>query len=101
MESIDKPIFDSRNEDHHIVEPGVAARRDDQHEVQTGELHNETLYDQNEDGAGEKINLATGKNFDNSTYTGMENLSIIDSSRHDESEEEDAAAKWLRENDPD
>jgi hypothetical protein len=67
------------------------------------ELHNEDLHDENEDRAGEKVNLATGKPIDNSTYTGMENMSVVEPNNTSEDimgalpDEDDEAAKWLRE----
>ena len=73
-------------------------------------FHSENLYDEDEDGAGEKTRLDTGKPIDNSTYTGMETLrnqepgeggsedvlGAVDDGTHD-----DEAARWLREHDTD
>lgn len=68
-------------------------------------LHTENLFDQNEDMAGEKVNLATGEPINNDGPTDYEELSVIDAAPHATGdalpplpEEEDAAAKWLREN---
>ncbi len=63
-------------------------------------LHSEDLFDQDEDRAGEKINLATGEAIDNSTYTGFEALSVVDETVEDESDVT-PGERWLRENDPD
>lgn len=69
--------------------------------------HSEDLYDQDEDRAGEKMNLATGENFNNSESdpAHFKNLKILEPTGSADvlpplREEEDAAAKWLRENDP-
>ena len=64
--------------------------------------HSEDLYDQNEDTAGEKTNLANGKPFDNTRDKGNdEQLRVIEPGDKDAlpplEEEDDAAAKWLRE----
>jgi len=77
-------------------------------EDEAGELsghHSENLYDQNEDGAGEKVNLATGRQFvnDNDTVEAARNLMhAVEPGERDAlppiEEEDDAAAKWLREN---
>lgn len=76
-------------------------------------LHDETLYDQDEDRAGNLHNLATGNRFDNSTYTGQEDLGVVDVNGHHpdghedilpplkDAIEQDAAAAWLAEHDPD
>ena len=69
------------------------------HEEQSNDkLHSEDLFDQDEDHAGEKIDLVTGKSIDNSTYTGLENLSIVDETADEE--ELTPGERWLRENDP-
>ena len=67
--------------------------------------HSENLYDQNEDAAGERVDLATGKPFDNNGLeTIQDQLSEVKNGGRDAlpdlPEEEDAAAAWLRENDP-
>jgi nickel-dependent lactate racemase len=73
-------------------------------------MHSENLYDQNEDGAGHRLDPATGEPYDNSTYNGMEHLTIQDHSiasgngwdvLHDgeDREQEQAIEKWLRERD--
>jgi len=65
-------------------------------------LHYSTLHNQNEDGAGEKVDPSTGKKIDNSTDFGLEGLTIIkpDEEEAEAEEEDDAAAEWLRKNDP-
>jgi hypothetical protein len=71
--------------------------------------HFENLHDENEDRAGEKVNLATGKPIKNSgpLESADMRLSVVKRGKENEDvlgkveEEEDAAAKWLRENDPD
>ena len=78
MEHSEQPVFDSREGDHQMVEAGQAARGDDANEARTGALHDETLYDQNEDRAGERTRLDTGQQIDNSTYDGTENLTVRD-----------------------
>lgn len=77
--------------------------RDEEQEVSSMEMHNQGLHDQDEDSAGEKVDLATGKEFDNSTDTDERHLTIIKGGHNSEDvlgalpEENDAAAKWLRE----
>ena len=77
-----------------------SGRFDEGHEAG---MHSENLYDQDEDGAGEKSRLDTGEKIDNSTYTGMEALEEreYDGSRDalgeiNDGTEDDEAAKWLR-----
>lgn len=41
-------------------------------------LHGSDLFDQDEDSAGEKYDLATGKPIDNSTVTELDGLTITD-----------------------
>lgn len=67
--------------------------------------HSENLFDQNEDAAGEKIDLATGKPFvnDNDSVVAVSsNLYAVEAGSKDAlpdlPEENDAAAQWLREN---
>ena len=67
--------------------------------------HSGDLYDQNSDNAGENHDLATGKPINNSpSVTGAdEELSTIKPGKGEDAlgalpEEDDAAAKWLREN---
>lgn len=67
--------------------------------------HSANLYDQNEDAAGEVVDLATGKKINNSGNVVIGGkLSRVEAGTTDAlpdlKEEEDAAAKWLRENDP-
>jgi len=70
-------------------------------------LHNDNLHDEDETRAGgERTDLATGENIDNSTFTELDGLTITDSpERPDKGLAElrravagDAAAsRWLRE----
>ncbi len=75
-------------------------------DVASGAFHNENLYDQNEDNHGEKIDLGTGKPFDNSTFlaTDEPELTVIKEEElpksHEDEMGDDPAAKWLQENDP-
>ena len=61
------------------------------------------LYDEDQDRAGERTDLATGKPIDNSTFTATEDLIEVAESELNETKEEmdDEADKWLKENDPD
>lgn len=69
-------------------------------------LHNDNLFDQDEDGAGESRNLATGTRIDNSTSTELTELALHGSTILDPLDETteplvlDDAERWLRENDP-
>lgn len=80
-------------------------------EARNDEHHNSDLFDQDEDGAGEKVDLATGKKIDNSTYTGKEDLrDITDEELTADTKEADLdelaklisgnaeAEQWLKEN---
>lgn len=103
MESFkDRPIFDSRDDDHVPFNAhGSEALKDELKETSAGEHHFSNLFDQDEDRAGEKTDLATGRPIDNSTDHGIDQLSV----HHDipaevKDDEDDAAARWLRENDP-
>lgn len=100
--SLDRPIFDSGKERHHLVEDDhKGIPEGDKGEAMSGALHTETLYDQDEDAAGNKYNAATGKPFNNSKYTGLEGLREVSADALDNTDDEDdAAAKWLRANDP-
>lgn len=72
------------------------------HEITDRDMHFSNLHDQDEDQSGEKIDLATGKPYNNSSETGHEKLSELTEDELDKIEDdEDAATKWLRENDPD
>ncbi len=51
--------------------------------------HYESLYDENEDKGGEKTNLATGESYDNSTYTGMEDMREVEADKIDAPENDD------------
>lgn len=103
MESLDRPIFDSRDDAHVPFEAhGSEALKDELQEAASAEHHNSNLFDQDEDRSGEKIDLATGKKIDNSTDHGLDNLSVHhDVPVREQEDEDDAAARWLRENDPD
>ena len=76
-------------------------------EVSEGSNHTENLFDLNEDIHGEKVDLATGKEIDNSTYLGHEGATmvVVDDSEILEQtpgmvgiDPNDEAAKWLAEN---
>lgn len=79
----------------------VSERALEEREKLTGH-HSEDLYDQNEDAAGEKINLATGLPFVNDNETPELVPTVVERGTRDAlpdlEEEDDAAAKWLREN---
>lgn len=66
--------------------------------------HSENLYDVNEDAAGEKVNLADGRPFQNDNTVEAPDLEVhaVEPGTRDAlpdlEEEDDAAAKWLREN---
>ena len=69
-----------------------------------GKIHFEGLYDENEDRAGEKRDLATGKPIDNSKDDlGPINLKIKRGRKKSQDalpplpEENDEAARWLKE----
>lgn len=78
---------------------------EEERESKEGHLHADNLFDENEDFAGEKVDLATGKPIDNSTAT-SEHIDGIVTRKADQApigkvvEAEDAAERWLRENDP-
>lgn len=65
-------------------------------------MHDANLYDENEDRAGERYDLATGKPIDNSGEIGLEKLPTADEidGAIDPETDDDEAARWLRENDP-
>lgn len=80
---------------------------DELREVDSGENHFQNIFDEDEDRAGERVDLATGKPIDNSTYTAVEGATIrivSDSEAMREKPEDvgidtnDDAAKWLAEN---
>jgi hypothetical protein len=70
-------------------------------------LHDSTLYDQDEDRSGERVDLATGVPIDNSTevpgtaaiHSEFEHGGGTDALPSEAGFEDDAAARWLREND--
>lgn len=74
-------------------------------ELEGGEMHSSNLYDQDEDAGGERVDLATGKPYDNSTATAeqIDNLSEREGFEEEEGDDatDDEAARWLAENDPD
>jgi hypothetical protein len=68
--------------------------------------HDDNLYDQDEDGAGQRIDAATGKWIDNSTDEKPVGYAAIDPSEHGGkdalgpvNDDDDAAAHWLKEHD--
>ena len=71
--------------------------------------HFNNLYDENEDRAGQEIDESTGKKIMNSPPVegADEKLRLIVNNSRSEDvlgalpEDDDAAAKWLRDNDPD
>ena len=78
------------------------ARRQELHEINDRDMHFSNLHDEDADQSGETVDLATGKKYDNSTETGLEGLNKVDESELVTDEiVEDAAEKWLKENDPD
>jgi hypothetical protein len=103
MESPEKPIFDSREDAHVPFEAhGSEALEAELKEAAAGEHHNSNLFDLDETlHGGEKTDLANGKRIDNSTDHGLDNLTVHDDIPSDtKDDEDDAAARWLRENDP-
>jgi hypothetical protein len=102
MESPEKPIFDSREDDHiHFEDHGSEALKAEIKETAAGEHHFSNLYDQDEDRAGAKVDELDGKPIDNSTDHGLNNLTVHDDIPSEKKDDEDdAAARWLRENDP-
>jgi hypothetical protein len=97
----DKPIFDSREDAHTPFDAeGSEALEAELNETKAGEHHNSNLFDQDEDRAGEKVDLATGTPIDNSTDHGLGGLTIHQTPHVESDDKNDAAAKWLRENDP-
>lgn len=72
-----------------------------------GGLHFDNLYDQNEDEAGEKVDLATGEPIDNSTAKNgdIDPEVVVREGRVVELDlretgKDNAGEKWLRKNDP-
>ncbi len=93
-------------EDAFRLESSDADRtKTEQEEAKSLSLHIDNLFDQNEDFGGEKVDLATGRPIDNSTATSRE-IDGITARKAGQApigkvvEAEDAAEKWLRENDP-
>jgi hypothetical protein len=75
---------------------------DELNQFQNGHVNN--LFDLNEDVYGETSDLATGRPIDNTGNDSIEEeLTIVEPGSKDAlpvlEEEDDAAAKWLREND--
>lgn len=67
--------------------------------------HSENLYDQNEDAAGEKTDLATGRVFVNdgdTTKAARDSFGMVEAGTEDAlpdiPEDDDEAARWLKEN---
>lgn len=94
-----EPIFDARKEEHEIKifeapTPEVTAELDAVHDATH---HDHNLYDQDESRSGERTDLATGRQIDNSTYTGLENLSVRDNHDTEDDMAGDAADRWLKE----
>lgn len=67
-------------------------------------LHFDNLFNQDEDGSGSLLDIATGKPYDNSTFLATEGLThisdeaLVEKDKH--KSEDDAADAWLRNNDP-
>ncbi len=98
-----EPVFDAREKEHSIfTADGAAHLEDELKETNAGEHHVSNLFDENESRfGGDKMDLATGKPIDNSTSDPLDGLAIHDplSSALDDADDDDAA-RWLRENDP-
>ena len=67
--------------------------------------HTEDLFDQDEDAAGEKVNLATGKPIENSKSRLPDDIRVREVAQEGDimgpvEKDEDEAEKWLRKNDP-
>ncbi len=61
------------------------------------DLHFSNLHDQDEDGAGEKVDLGTGKVINNSTDTGMGGLRITKEVPVEaDDRDDDEAALWIK-----
>lgn len=78
---------------------------DELREVESGELHNTNLYDQNEDPNGDKVDLGTGQAIDNTSIEResemLTGVSADELFSNNDEQSGDAADQWLRENDPD
>ncbi len=96
----DRPIFGSREEVTPFRPEGSEVLEAELAETRAGEHHFSNLFDQDEDRAGEKTDLATGQPIDNSTDLGLEHLTIHDLPPHSDDDSDDEAARWLRANDP-
>lgn len=88
-------------------DPEENERAREEAEVISGH-HSENLYDQPEDAAGEKFDLRTGLPFvndDDARQTMAHQMHAVEPESDDAlptlKEKDDAAARWLRENDPD
>ncbi len=84
---------------------GTTNQRAREERIEFPGLHSETLHDQNEDHAGEPVNLADGKKFVNDGDSIQEvkrTLYAVEPGTTDAlpdlREKNDAAAQWLREN---
>jgi hypothetical protein len=58
-------------------------------------LHYDTLFDQDETEAGDRIDPATGLPYDNSSYLETEGLTVISDNDLDQSERPDMVDRWL------
>ncbi len=68
-------------------------------------LHFDNLFNQDEDGSGSVIDIATGEPYDNSTFLATEGLTHIseEALTSDDKQKDtvgDRADVWLRDNDP-
>jgi len=82
-------------------EKGFNQRAKDEKEHLSSQ-HTEDLFDEGQDSAGETVDLATGKPFEHKHLEPADaNMSVVEPGDHDAlpllQEEDDAAAKWLRE----
>ena len=97
----DEPVFDARERRHRIFKAeGAPHLHDELKETNAAEHHVSNLFDENETRfGGDRIDLATGKPIDNASSNTLDGLEVHDVLTPLE-EEDDEAAKWLRENDP-
>ena len=96
----EKPVFDSGNMKNPspFSAEGSGSLESELHATRDGTHHNSNLFDENEDRAGEKVDLATGKAIDNSTDFGLRGLRVHDKlPENGEDEDKDSpGAQWLR-----
>src|SRR4051812_33279833 len=97
----EEPIFDARERSHHIFKAkGAPHLQDELKETNAAEHHVSNLFDENETRfGGDRIDLATGKPIDNASSDPLDGLKVHDFAPIEE--DDDEAARWLRENDPD